>query len=444
MKENTQLSLFFENISGKKVIADFNGGDVTSDGGALLLRSVEKRTGLIRSHCKVLSDNRDKRYTDHSLYEMISQRVYQISCGYEDANDSDILRHDPAFKSACNRLPLSGAALASQPTISRLENRVSRTDLYRLGLAQIAAFVNSYRKAPRSIIIDVDDTADIVHGGQQLSLFNAHYNEYCYQPMHFYEGRSGKLITAVLRPGKRPKGREIFSILKRVVLHIRKQWPHVKIILRGDSHFSVPEVHAFCYKHNLGFVLGQSINTTIKSMAPAEILKEIHGIHGKDIRWYTDTFYQAKSWHRENRLIIKTSVTSKGCDVRAVVTNLPWKSYTRIYEKLYCGRGNMENMIKNHKSILRSDRTSCTRFEANQLRLFLHGIAYSLLHRLQKEGLRGTEFETAQFDTIQRWLLRVGAQVIERTRKILFHLPSSYTMKELFAKVHNRFVFGFT
>lgn len=444
MKENTQLSLFFDNISGKKVIADFEGGDVTTDSGVLLLRCVEKRTGIIKRLCKAINDKRHQSYVEHELYNLLLQRIYQIACGYPDANDSDELRTDPGFKCACDRLPFSDADLASQPTMSRLENGISRTSLYRMSLALIDTFINSYPKSPRRIILDIDTTDDAVHGGQQLSLFNGYYDEYCFEPLHIYEGNSGKLVAAVLRPGKRPKGKEIVSILKRVVERIQSRWPRTKIIVRGDSHFSAPEVHDFCDSHKLQFVLGQSVNKIIKSIAPVDSMKKCYELFQKDIRFFEEYDYRAGSWSRPRRLIVKTSVNKKGADVRSIVTNITWKDGKRIYEKLYCARGKMENFIKNHKRVLQSDRTSCPRFEANQFRVLLHSIAYVLLHTLQSKALAKTELATAQFDTIQHWLLRVGAQVVERSKKVLFHLPSSYTHKLLFFNAHYQLLPGFT
>lgn len=446
MEENTQLSLFFDNISGKKIIADFAGGDVTTDSGVLLLRSVEKRTGIVKRLCKSINDSRHLSYIDHELYDLLLQRVYQIACGYPDANDSDDLRSDPGFKCACDRLPFTDDDLGSQPTMSRLENSISRTSLYRMALALIDIFMDSYPKPkpPKRIILDIDTTDDTVHGGQQLSLFNGYYDEYCFEPLHIYEGNSGKLITAVLRPGKRPNGKEIVSILKRVVARIRSRWPKTKIIIRGDSHFSAPEVHDFCEYNKLWYVFGQSLNAVIKRVAPVELMKKCYEVLQKDVRLFEEYSYRAGSWSKYRRLIVKTAVNAKGADVRSIVTNIPWKKGRRIYEKIYCARGNMENFIKNHKSVLQSDRTSCHRFEANQFRVLLHSAAYILLHTLQSKALAITEFATAQFDTIQRWLLRIGAQVIERSKKVLFHLPSSYTYKLLFTDVHYKLLPGFT
>ena len=222
MSTEPQMPLNFAPISGKSVEAKFDGGNVTSDAGVLFLRAVEKGIGLIHRLAEAIHDRRDQRYVDHSLEDLLRQRVFQITQGYEDANDCNDLRGDPAFKVGCERAPLSGNDLASQPTMTRLENGVSRSDLYRLAQALADGFIASYAMPPEALILDLDDTDDPTHGAQQGSLFNAYYGEYCFMPLHLYEGQSGKLITTILRPGRRPRGAEIVMILKRVVAYLRQ------------------------------------------------------------------------------------------------------------------------------------------------------------------------------------------------------------------------------
>jgi hypothetical protein len=223
MMQDTQIMLPFARLCGKILQADFDGGTVTSDGGVLLLREMESHVGIMRRYVAALDDYRDGRYTDHSYEEMLRQRIFQIACGYDDANDCTFLRHDLAFKAACERLPLVGEPLASQPTMSRLENAPRRSELYRMAPGLLETFLASYGRAPQSLLLDIDDTADEVHGAQQLALFNGHYDAYCYLPLHIYEGQSGKLITSLLRPGCRPTGAEIVAVLKRVVGAIRRE-----------------------------------------------------------------------------------------------------------------------------------------------------------------------------------------------------------------------------
>jgi len=419
--------LLFEDIQEKKIEADFDGGQVTSDAGVLLLREVERGLGLIRRIAKILRDRRHPGYTRHSLREMLSQRVFQIACGYEDADDADTLRSDPSLKMACDRLP-GDDDLASQPTLSRLENSVTRTDLYRIAEMLVDSFIDSYRTPPVAILLDIDDTEDTTHGHQQMTLFNAYYDEYCYLPIHVYEGRTGKLITTVLRPGKRPSGREIVSILKRVVRKIRTAWPGVGLLLRADSHYAAPEVFAFCRTENLKYLLGLTPNLVLRARAAAlvEAAEQRFRRQRAPVRDFGEFSYRAKSWAKDQRVVVKAEHGALGANTRFVVTNLASLTPRIVYERLYCDRGVMELLIKDHKTHLHSDRTSCHRFEANQFRLFLHSIAYILLHRLRSRHLQGTPWARAQFDTIRLQVLKIGARVRQLRTRVKMHLPTSY------------------
>jgi len=437
MTKDNQLTLPFASISTKKVNADFDGGTLTSDGGVLFLREVERGVGVISRLVEALLDNRHQSYVDHSYKELLSQRVYQIACGYEDANDCNDLRSDPAIKAACNRLPLTGGNLASQSTMTRLENSVTRTQLYHMARALVDTFLCSYKKPPDAIILDMDDTDDPTHGAQQMSLFNAFHDEYCYMPLHVYEGRSGKLITTILRPGKRPSGREITAILKRLVAYIRKRWPLVKIIVRADGHFSAPEVHEWCEANQVKYALGQSGNAVLKRKASnlLEQAQSLYNVKQKKVRLFTSFSYQAGTWKEPRRILCKVEVSDQGDNVRFVSTNFESSRPSFIYDTIYCARGQMENYIKNHKTFLHSDRTSCHSFLANQFRLFLHSAAYVLLHTLAEQGLKGTRWARAQFNTLQNRILKVGARVHELVTKVKFHFPTSFPLKELFVTI---------
>ena len=433
MTKDTQTVLSFASISGKKIEADFNGGMTTSDGGVLLLRELESRIGIVDRIVESLWDRRHQSYVDHSYTDLIRQRVLQIACGYEDANDSDDLRCDPGMKAACDRLPITGEDLASQPTISRLENDVSRTDLYRVGRAFVDAFINSYDKPPKKIVLDIDDTDDPTHGSQQLCLFNAHVGEYCYMPLHIYEGETGKLVTSVLRPGKRISGSQAATILKHVIEPIRRAWPKTRICLRGDSHFSAPQIHDLCDEHGVEFILGQAANKKLKKigqplMAEAMALAKKTG---ETVRLFSCFEYQAGSWTYPRLIIYKAEVTEGKPNPRFVVTSIRNRTPKFLYEKVYCARGRMEGFIKNHKTFLHSDRTSCHRFTANQFRLFLHSAAYVLLHALKHTGMKGTKWTKSNYDTIQLRVLKIGARVREQATKVRFHFSTSYPLKDL-------------
>ena len=430
----------FASLSGKQVEATFDGGILTSDSGVMLLREVEAKIGILYRIVEAITDRRHQSYVDHATVDLVKQRVFQMACGYEDANDCNTLREDPGFKAACDRLPISGAGLASQPTMSRFENRISRTDLLRIARAFADVFIASYEEPPEAILLDIDDTEDEVYGSQQLSLFNAYFKGYCYQPLHIYEGQTGKLITTVLRPGRRPTGKEIVTILKRVIAYLRNAWPAVAILLRGDAHFSCPEVHALCEEEDVYFVLGQNSNPILlrKAQALMDRAKTSYAASGKTVRLYRCWAYQAKTWDFPQRIVCKAEVTPQGENFRFVVTNLQHTQPSRIYKTVYCSRGRMENFIKNHKTFLHSDRTSCHTFQANHFRLFLHSAAYVLMHSLAQIGLRGTKWTHAQFNTLQNRLLKVAARVCELKTRIKFHLPTAFPLKHLYAKIiHN-------
>ena len=437
MTKFTKQLLLFKDISGKKIEVDFDGGEVSSDAGLLFLRETEAKHGIIRRMANVLRDRRHKSYITHDLLELFSQRVFQIASGYEDANDSNDLRKDPIIKIACAKLPLSDEELGSQPTMCRFENAPSRTDLYRLGEALVDLFIDSYKKAPKGIILDFDDTDDEIHGHQQLRLFNAFHDMYCYMPMHIYEGKSGKLVAAILRPGKRPSGKEIVSILKRIVKKIRDAWPEVGIMIRGDSHYGAPEVYDFCEENDLRYVFGLTPqNPMWKEVEELiEEAKKLHTLHKETIRLFGEFEYQAKSWSRPLRVIYKAEHNHRGPNTRFIVTNLEHWNRRFIYQTVYCGRGNMELCIKEHKNHLFSDRTSCTSFEANQFRLFLHSMAYVLMHTFRQLYLKGTQYARAQFDTIRLKVIKIGARVRQLSTKVKIHLPSSFPLKEELWKI---------
>ena len=434
MTQNTKQMMIFKVISHKKIVADFNGGNVSSDAGLLFFRESESKNGIINRVTNVLHDRRHSGYVKHNIEQLLRQRSYQIISGYEDANDSDELRHDPIFKIVCDKL---NDPLASQPTISRFENSLSRQDLYRIAQAFVDTFISSYKKAPKGIILDLDDTSDPTHGNQQLSFFNAFHDSYCFMPIHIYEGKSGKLITTILRTGKRPSGKEIVMILKRIVHMIKKAWPKTGIIVRADSHYGCPEVYDYCDEHNLKFVLGLTGRAPMikKAQKTIDKAKELYFEKKKTIKIFTEFHYKANSWSSLQRVICKAEYNDKGPNIRFIVTNLDNNNRRMIYQTIYCGRGAMELMIKEHKNHLRSDKTSCSSFKANQFRLFLHSIAYVLLHSFREKYLKNTQFAKSQFDTIRLKIIKIGAKVIHLATKVKIHLPTSCPYREELFKI---------
>ena len=415
-------------VAGKELCARFDGGRLSSDGGVLLLRGIELGLGLADLLASCMADERDPSSTRHSQSDMIRARMFAIACGYEDCDDLDSLRSDPAFKLACGRLSESGNELMSQPTLSRLENAPSWRELARMGLCLIDLFCDSFRSVPARIVLDIDDTADRVHGGQQLALFNAHYDDYCFQPIHIFDAASGKPILSLLRPGKRPSGAEAALILQHVIRRIRHSWPRVQITVRGDGHYGTPEVMDLLEEQGCGYILGLPTNARLKLIGQpwCEDAAVRRALSGRDkVRRFFQAGYRAKSWSRERRIAARVEATSKGADIRFIVSNLPGPAKV-LYEKIYCARGRMENMIKDHKLYTKSDRTSCHRWEANQFRLFLHTGAYWLLHRLRRAAPRRSRWRTATFETLRRTFLKIAVRIEELKSRIKIAVPSAY------------------
>jgi hypothetical protein len=435
MKESTPYLLGLSPVSGKELHARFDGGRLSSDGGVLLLREIENRLGVADLLSSCLSDARDASSVIHSQADMMRARMFAIACGYEDCDDLDVLRFDPAFKLACGRLPESGGDLMSQPTLSRLENAPTWRELGRMGLKMIDLFCDSFSTVPARIVLDIDDTADAVHGGQQLALFNAHYDEYCFQPLHIFDAATSKPVLSLLRPGKRPSGKEAARVLRHVIGRIRRTWPRVEITVRGDGHYGTPEVMELLENQGCGYILGLPGNARLSEIGQpwCEDVAVRRVQQSKDkLRRYFQTGYRAGTWSKERKVIARVEATGRGADIRFVVTNLAGRA-KRLYEKAYCPRGNMENMIKDHKLYTKSDRTSCHRWQANQFRLFLHTGAYWLLLRLRQAAPRKSQWRGATFETLRRTFLKIALRIEELKSRIKIALPSAYPYKSAFA-----------
>jgi Transposase DDE domain group 1 len=426
-------------VQGKAVVARFDGGRLSSEGGLLVLREVERRLGLADRLAACLNDPRTPEKIVHRLTEIIRFRMLMIAAGYEDGNDATTLRRDPMFKLALDRLP-SDEELCSQSTISRLENLPDRRALLRLGRALIEQYCASFRRVPKRIVLDIDDTFDRVHGGQQLRLFNAFYDDYGFQPIVVFDGE-GRFVTALLRPGKRPGGHEIRAVLRRLVGAIRANWPQVEILLRADSHYACPEVFDWCRENRVDWVLGLAPNVALRrhvealEKATAERVKAVSD-RGK-LRRFTEFYDAAQSWRRVERIIARVEVGPEGSDTRFIVTNLEGGRAKHLYERLYCARGQAENHIKAWKNHLAADRTSCHQAEANQFRLFLHAGAYWLLWSIRRVMPKGSVWRVMQFDTL-RLRLKLAARVVELKTQIRIHLPSSAPEQAIFGMLLDR------
>ncbi len=419
--DDTLFPFTLPNLCKKRVTAAFDGGTISSDGGVFLLAGADKRLGLIERLAALFPDARDPAQITHSMADILRERILAIACGYPDGNDLDTLRSDPAFKMACGRLPESGTDLASQPTISRLENTPDLRDLIRMSRGMVDLWCQSYPKAPKSIVLDIDDTADIVHGHQQMSLFNAHQDERCFAPIHIYDADTGHCVTTVLRPGKTPSGKEVRGHVRRLVRRIRMHWPKTRILIRGDSHYGRVEAMEWCENNGVDYIFGFGPNAVLAAQIFPKLdecnVQRAIGQLDK-VRKFAVTRYAAKSWACQRRVVARIEATPKGADVRYVVTNLKWGSAKHLYERIYCARGQAENLIKRHKSQLASDRTSCRSSLANQMRLILHTAAYWLVRTVRDAIPKSEPLASGEFSTIRLRLLKVAVRVRETGSRV--------------------------
>ncbi len=439
MTECNRNSLVFSTLSRRQIMADFNGGQLTSDAGALLLREADRRTGLIGALAECISDPRDPSRTRHDVGTMLAQRVYGIAMGYEDGNDHQTLRHDPIMQMLAEFAPVPEEPLASPPTLCRFENWVNRPSLARMSAVLVDQFIASYRRPPKEIILDFDATDDTVHGNQEGRFFHGFYNHYCYLPLYvFCEGR---LLCAYLRPSRIDAAKHSRGILKLLVDRIRKSWPKTRIIFRADSGFCRWKTLKYCDKHDVGYVVGVAKNQRLDRLAQPfmTVAQKQFETTGEKQRNFHEFAYGAKTWDRRRRVILKAEYLRDGSNPRYVVTNLDDPPDV-IYDGIYTQRGEMENRIKEQQLYLFADRTSCSRFIANQFRLLLASAAYVLIEHLRRVGLRRTELAAARVDTIRLRLLKVAARVVVSVRRVVLHLCSSYPYRPLLSRLVERLV----
>ena len=450
MLHSTPEQLRFPPIAGYTVRADFEGGALSSDFGALLLRGIDRQIGLTACLAAAVQDKRHPSYIDHPLRDLFAQRIYQIASGYADGHDANSLRHDPVFKLSMERPPLDPAQdLASAPTLSRLEHSVDRKDLYRLTHTLVDHFIASYPEPPAAIVLDLDHSDDQTHGQQEFAFSNHHYRSYCYLPLFIFEGTSHALVTACLRPGTRPPGRENAMILVPLLAVLRRHWPRTHILVRGDSHFATPEVvEVLAQRRGIDFVFGLAGNAVLLREAEP-VIQDARRLHQQctalaqahrtrpptSSRLYAEFAYAAASWARPWRVILKAEVMAAGDNPRFVVTSLVAPTPQRVDEERYCARGNCENDIKAVKCDLHSDRTSATTFLANAMRLLLSCAAYVLHHALRTHTLQHTALAQAQPATLILTLFKVATQIKQYKDRILLHLPSACPVKTLLHRV---------
>ena len=450
MTDDTPLPFDLPAVRRKKLTVDFEGGNQSSNGGALLLRESERDVGVCRRLAGAMPDRRDPDHIQHQMVEMVTARVMAIACGHEDAIDHNDLRHDPLMKVAVGRCPESGAPLGSQSTISRLENAPSKTDAARLTVALVDQFGTTVTPG-RMEMFDIDDTFCVAHGGQQLAFWNAHHDERGFAPMHIYHAGSGAPVVAILRPARTPKGTEVRTVIKHVTKHLRRHWPTTHIVWRGDGHYGRVEAMDWADENdNIDYIFGLAGNAALDALV-AGIADNLRFHHAKSsqtkLRTYASFTYQAGSWTRPRKVVARLEcslqpdtggTTSNGMrqevDIRYVVTSLKG-SAQHLYENVYCQRGQMENLIKLHKAQLASDRMSCHSAIANQVRLVFHTAAYWLMHRVRAAIPLAHPLARAEFATIRERLIKIAARVIEHVARIRIQLPTSCPEGALFRTV---------
>jgi Transposase DDE domain group 1 len=455
MTECKPEQLEFEGIGRREIVAGFSGGDITSDGGGLLLREVELRIGIIGQFAGCFTDYRDSDSIEHPVEDLLAQRLYGMCLGYEDLNDHDRLRADPAFAVIVGKEDPKGErrrekrdrgkALAGKSTLNRLEltkKEVSPEERYKkiavnsdaVDRVMVDVFLQAHRRAPREIILDLDATDDLIHGNQEGRFFHGYYGNYCYLPLYIFCGEF--LLGARLRSSNIDASDGALDELNRIVAQIRRKWPAVPILIRADSGFCRDEILTWCEGNHVDYVVGLAKNERLIEEIDAELkqAEELFQNTGKPARMFKEFSYRTRhSWSRSRRVIGKAEHLAKGSNPRFIVTSLPKQQLPAdIYERIYCARGDMENRIKEQQLGLFADRTSTATMRANQLRLYFSSFAYMLMHALRRLGLKGTDLANAQCATIRLKLLKIGAQIQITVRRIWFRLAGGYPYREIF------------
>ena len=447
----TRQSVLFPDLFRKPLIAQFDQQHASSDGGAILLKAADRRLGLIDALAACLEDRREPGKVVHSLRELLAQRIFAIACGYPDANDAARLAHDPIHKLLLDRDPIHGDPLASQPTLSRFENGVRRGTLYRMAEAHFEQVLERHGKRLRTvrhITVDLDPTDDPTHGAQQLSFFNGHYGHWCYLPamafLTFNREPDQYLATAVLRPGNAPAQLGALPLLKRILRRLQERFPDARILVRLDGGYAGPELFEFLDEVNVDYVVAMAKNAVLERLVEPEMITArcLADQYGRTAHLYGEVRYAAQKWDRSRRVIFKAEVVRHpGRDPkdnpRFVVTNLT-RTPRRLYERIYCQRGDLENRIKELHHGMEIDRTSCTRFWANQLRVLLTAAAYLLMQEVRLKAAH-TIWARAQVGTLREQLIKLGAHVVVSARRIVLHLPASYPFLDAWRRLAGAF-----
>jgi hypothetical protein len=431
----------FETEARLPLEAAFDGGRLTSDGGLLWLEKMDEELGLCQAISEYVPEWR-RRKGRHSLASLVRQRVFQIACGYEDQNDSDSLREDPLLKLVCGSLPESGTELASQPTISRMENAASRRCCYRIARAIFELYLRERAKdgAPEKVILDFDATDDPTHGDQEGSYYHGYFEQHIYHPLLVFDGDTGHLITALLRAGNTHGSNSAVALLKRLVGGLREAWPGVAIELRADAGFAVPALYDYCEEESITYTIGLVSNPRLEGMAE-DLLDEAterYETEGQKARLFSEGLYGAASWEKERRVIYKAEAMEKGTNTRFVLTTRRTEDPEELYS-FYARRGESENWIKDLKLHMKADRLSCHRFVANQFRLLLHACAYWLMDALRRRLVASGARTRMQLDTLRLTLIKIGGRVREFLTKIRLSLATGHPGQSLWLALSSNF-----
>ncbi len=420
-------------VKRRGIELSFEGGDVTSDTGLLLLQRVDQRLNLLGRIAPYLPDDRDPMRITHSTLSLLRQRVYGIAQGYEDLNDHDRLRHDPLLQTALGQLHSAG----SSPTLCRFENRENRTAAMAIAHELVEQFIASFTAPPTELILDFDATDDPVHGNQEGRFFHGYYGNYCFLPLYVFCG--SQLLVAYLRPSNIDAAKHSAAILKLLVKRLRQAWPHVHIIFRGDSGFCRQRLLNWCERNRVHYIVGLAKNSRLQHISRWSMASALEGwaLTGEKQRCFDWYWYRAESWKVMRRVIAKAEVTAQGENPRYLITSLDGHPQT-LYDDVYCQRGDMENRIKECQLGLFADRTSCHRWWPNQFRLLLASLAYVLIERLRALALTGTELAQAQVSTLRVKLLKLGAVIVRNTRRIRILASSSFPFQDIFLLVLQR------
>jgi hypothetical protein len=437
MPNCTVMNVPFSNFKRREIDARFDGGDVSSDGGFLLLREVDLKLGLLKAVARTLPDPRNPALVQHTSEHLLRQRVFGICQGYEDLNDHDVVRDDMALQTALGR----DTPAASSPTLCRFENRADRSTAIAAHCIIVDQFIASFDVAPTELILDFDATDDVVHGNQEGRHFSAFYDNYCFLPLFVFCGE--QLLAAYLRPASKDAAMHSAAILKLLTNRLRQAWPKVRILFRGDSGFCRPLLLSWCERNDVEYVVGLAKNVRLAKLSAVwrDSAAQAFALTAAPQRHFGEFEYAAKTWSRERRVIVKAEHNEQGANPRYVVTNINNEAQD-LYERGYCARGDMENRIKECQLGLFSDRTSCQLWWPNQFRLLLAALAYVLMERLRTVGLAGTELARAQVSTLRCRLLKVGAVIVRNTRRVRFFLSSAFPHQEAFITAAHRFVSG--